>query len=149
MSRRGNNEGTIKQREDGRWEARIMLPGGRRKSLYGKTRKEVAQLLAEASRDRDKGLVIVTERQTVEQFLTNWLSNVKGTIRPRTWRRYEQFIRIHALPALGKTALTKVTPQQVQTFYAKKLAEGNAPTSVLHLHMVLRRAFDQALRFGL
>ena len=38
---RGNNEGMIRKRSDERWEARISLPDGTRKSFYGKTRQEV------------------------------------------------------------------------------------------------------------
>jgi hypothetical protein len=41
--RRGHGEGSIKQRVDGLWEARISLEGGKRKSLYGKTRKEAQE----------------------------------------------------------------------------------------------------------
>lgn len=33
-TRRGHHEGTIRQRPDGTWEARLSLPGGKRKSLY-------------------------------------------------------------------------------------------------------------------
>ena len=36
--RRANHEGTIYKRQDGRWVASVVLPGGRRKSYYGKTR---------------------------------------------------------------------------------------------------------------
>ena len=46
MGRRGNSEGTITKRADGRWEARISLPDGKRKSFYGKTRQEVARRLS-------------------------------------------------------------------------------------------------------
>ncbi len=38
---RGHGEGGIRQRPDGTWEARLSLPGGKRKSLYAKTRREV------------------------------------------------------------------------------------------------------------
>jgi len=31
--RRGHNEGSIQHRADGRWEARVSLPGGKRKAL--------------------------------------------------------------------------------------------------------------------
>jgi hypothetical protein len=34
---RGNGEGTIYKREDGRWLAQMTLHDGKRKSLYGKT----------------------------------------------------------------------------------------------------------------
>ena len=50
-TRRGHNEGTIRQRPDGTWEARLSLPGGRRKSFHAKTRREVQDKLRTAHRD--------------------------------------------------------------------------------------------------
>ena len=43
MRRRGDHEGTIYQRADGRWEARVTLGFGSRRSFYGATRQEVVQ----------------------------------------------------------------------------------------------------------
>jgi len=60
--RRGNNEGTITKRSDGRWEARISLEGGRRKSFYGKTRLEAQRKLTQAHSDINRGLPVVGER---------------------------------------------------------------------------------------
>jgi len=57
--RRGNSEGSIVKRGDGRWMARFTLDNGERKTPYAKTRQEAARALAEAIRDRDKGLPIV------------------------------------------------------------------------------------------
>ena len=45
MARRGHGEGTIYQRKDGRWTAVITLENHKRKTFYGKTRKEVQQKL--------------------------------------------------------------------------------------------------------
>jgi integrase len=46
-ARRGHGEGSICRRKDGRWTARIDLDyvNGKRKQIYGKTRKEVAEKL--------------------------------------------------------------------------------------------------------
>ena len=44
---RGHGEGSIFQRKDGRWVAQITLEDGRRKPLYGKTRKEAVMLAYE------------------------------------------------------------------------------------------------------
>ena len=67
-TRRGNGEGSVVKRGDGRWQARLTLDGSKPKYFYGKTRQEVARRLAEATRDRDKGLPIVGERQTVGRY---------------------------------------------------------------------------------
>ncbi len=148
-TKRGNNEGSITKRPDGLWEARITLDDGKRKSFYGKTRQEAARKLAAALRDRDAGLPVVGGAQTVGQYLSAWLAASKATVRLRTWRGYETHVRRHALPTLGALNLVKLTPQHVQLLYAKKLEEGLSSTSVHHLHVVLHRALDAALRLGL
>jgi flagellar biosynthesis component FlhA len=134
---------------DGLWEARVALPDGKRKSLYAKTRQAVARKLAEALRDRDKELPVVTDRQTVEQYFLSWLSVIRAKIRHSTWRKYEVHVRLHILPTLGKVVLAKVTTQQLQDLYARKLAEGLDRTSVHHLHAVVHMALDAAVRLEL
>lgn len=147
--KRGNSEGSISKRADGRWQARITLENGTRKYFYGRTRQEVARLLAAAIRDRDHGLPIVGERQTVSQYLKDWLERVRPTIKPKTYRSYEQLTRIHLIPALGRVSLAKLGPQHVQTLWARELEAGKSPTTVRRLHMVLHKALADALRLGL
>jgi integrase len=113
--KRGNNEGSITRRTDGLWEARITLPDGKRKSLYARTRQEVARKLAEALRDHDKGLPVVTDRQTVEQYFLSWLGVMQAKIRHSTWRKYEVYVRLHILPTLGKIVLAKLNAQQLKS----------------------------------
>lgn len=148
-TRRGNSEGNIRKRADGRWEARLVLEDGTRRSLYGRTRQEVTKLLAEALRDKERGITVLGDRQTVEDFMTSWTELCKHTIKPRTWRRYCQFVRLHIVPGLGKVPLSKLSAQQVQSLYARKLDEGLAPATVRQLHAVLHKALHTALRLGL
>ena len=149
MARRGNSEGSIYKRKDGRWAAAVSQPGAKRQTLYGKTRQEVAKKLTGALRDKESGFPVVSERQTVEQFLNQWLDAAQPTVRHTTYVRYEEYVRLHINPIIGRLRLNRLTPQQVQNLYAKKLADGMSPTSVRHLHTVLHRALRQALRWGL
>lgn len=148
-SRRGNSEGNIRKRSDGRWEARVSLPDGERKSLYGKTRQEVAHRLIQAHHDVQSGLPLLDERQTVGQYLESWIASVKPQIRLSSWRRYGDYVRVHLVPGLGRIPLAKLTPQHVQLFYARKLAEGLSSSTVHHIHGVLHRALDDALLMGI
>jgi hypothetical protein len=88
MTRRGANEGTIRERKDGRWEARVLLtrPDGRRtrRSLLGRSRAEVRDKLQAALRADAAGLPPVGERLTVGAFLDLWL---RDTARPKVRRR--------------------------------------------------------------
>jgi hypothetical protein len=67
--RRGQNEGGIHLRIDGRWEARLNLgwhEGKRvRKSFFATTREGVAKLLADAKSQYDRGIPIPHSGTTV------------------------------------------------------------------------------------
>lgn len=148
MSRRGHNEGTISQRKDGLWMARLSLPDGSRKAFYGKTRKSVLETLTKALRDLQRGLPVDFERQTVEQFLTFWLEQSAGpAVRPSTFESYSRLLRVHIIPVLGKKQVAKLSPQDVQAFLNKKLAEGLSPRSVQYLRAILRSALNVALKW--
>lgn len=149
MGKRGQGEGSISKRADGRWMARLTLPGGGRKYIYGKTRNEVAKQLTSALRDKDKGLPVVPERQTVARFLADWLGATRPTVKVTTFTRYEEFCRRHITPTLGTLKLAALTPQHLQGLYGQKLEEGLSPTTVGQLHRILHRALSQALRWGL
>lgn len=152
MSRRGHGEGSIHKRTDGRWAAVLDLgyqDGKRkRKYFYGDTRREVGERLVAAQRDHQQGLPSLGERQTVGQYLTGWLAATKPTVEPTTWERYENDVRLHLVPGLGRIRLAKLTPQQVAQFLASKLENGAMPRSVRNMRAVLRRALNEAQAHG-
>ncbi len=147
--KRGNHEGSIRKRPDGRWEARVMFDDGERKSIYGKTRQEVAHLLATAVRDYERGITPIDERQTVGVYLSSWIAGYKQRRRLTSYERNERTARLHLIPGLGKMALARLTPQHVEAFYTRKLAERTTAYTVRMCHRVLRQALNGALRLGL
>jgi integrase len=148
--RRANGEGSIYQRKDGRWAASISLGGMKRKHFLGKTRADVAGKLAVALKTHNEGLPVRFERQTFSAYITRWLNEtMKGAVAPRTWTRYEQLMRVHAIPAIGKLPLEKVTPQHVQRLYADVSAKGAKPGTIVQVHAVLHKAFKQAVLWNL
>jgi integrase len=148
--KRGNSEGTIRKRPDGRWEARLVLPDGQRKSLYGKTRQDAARQLDQAKQDRKDGVTAFEERQTLQQCLAFWLQNVKKRqVRASGYARYVADVNLHLIPGLGKVRLSKLTAQQVQALYSSKIEAGYAPATVQHMHVALHDALNYAVDLGL
>jgi integrase len=152
-TRRGKNEGSIHKRSDGRWCASVDLgwtAGKRlRRYLYGKTRKEVLDKLQTLQREQMLGVDIAPHQQTVQQFLENWLEQtVKRHNRPRTYDKYKDDVAHYILPHIGKLQLTKLTPDHVQRMLNEAANKGLSPRSVSNVRGVLRRALNQALRFG-
>ena len=68
MARRGHGEGSIYQRKDGRWAASITLEDRKRKTFYGKTRKEVQEQLTKALREQQQGMLTTGPRQTIQRW---------------------------------------------------------------------------------
>ena len=151
MGKRGNGEGSIYFRKsDEKWVGSITLENRKRKVFYGKTRKEVQEKLKVALREQQQGTLVTTPRQTLAQFLTDWLENSqKQSVRPRTYERYEELIRLHIVPVLGRYELQKLSAQHLQAFYAKKAGEGLSATTINHFHNVLHKALDTAVKWNL
>lgn len=151
--RRGQNEGSICKRSDGRWVAVLNLGyvdgKRRRKSFYGDTRKEVAGALAKALREQQQGIQPTNDRQTVEQYLTHWLETAKQTVRETSIESYERRLRRDVYPHLGRIVLSKLTPQDLADCYTKLLISGLSPSTVQRTHAILHRALKQATRWGL
>src|SRR5918997_184688 len=98
------------------------LTGPKRKTLYGKTRREVDEKLTKAKADRDGGLVFDADNMKVGKYLGRWLTDsVRDTVRPTTFERYEQMVRLHIHPVLGQLKLKNLTPAYVRGHYRQKL----------------------------
>jgi len=149
MTRRGHNEGSVYKRGDGRWCATLMLPDGRRKSFYGRTKRDVLDKLEQAKSIRARGLPIVAEHQTIEQFLESWLEAKRPRVEYNTWRAAREHASLHIVPTLGKLKLARLTAQQVQALYAALLGKGLSTTTVRHIHVTLKAALRSAVRLDL
>jgi integrase len=146
--RRGNNEGSISQTANGLWRARITLDNGKRKYFSSKSRAEAVKKMNDALHDLGKGIPLLDERQTVKQYLEVWYEGMKAQVRQSTYRRYGDYVH-HLTPGIGRYSLAKLSPQNLQVFYNKKLAEGLSPTTVHAIHAMLHRALEDALQMGL
>lgn len=160
--KRGNNEGTISKRKDGKWCAAITIgtkDNGKpdRKFFYGKTRHEVAEKLNQAINDVKKGTFVPTNKVTTTEWLDEWLNTYKKpSVRPSTFMDYEYLIRVHINPIIGKLLIKDLRPEHLQRLYNVKTASGQAngsgglsPSSVQHIHIVLHQALRQAVRNNL
>lgn len=140
--RRGNREGSLGQRADGRWEARIRLEGGGRKSVYGATRDECRRKLRAVLREIEDAGRPSDDKLTFGKYATRWLGTL--TLRDRTKRRYEGIVRLHLIPRLGKVTLSKIRADDIDSLLAAKLAEGLSPQSVEHIRAVIGRVLSVA-----
>ena len=160
--RRPQGDGTIRKRNDGRWEARIII-GHKHdgspmyKSAFAKTQrsalKQLHQLL-DLYRDVD-----LTEecRMTLGEWMDKWLDEYMiFTVRESTLDSYRCLTENQVKRFIGEKQLSSLTTAELQKFYIKIKNEGRvkpnrdgsyelADSMVRKIHMMLHEALDTAV----
>jgi hypothetical protein len=153
--RNAHGAGSIRQRPDGRWEARYSTgrdPGtGKQiqRSVYGATQAEVQKQLVKVLAAQESGTYVVPDKMTVSTWCDVWLTEYLGGVKSSTVATYDKNIRNHIKPALGAIALQKLTAHMVQGFYNRMQKEKNlSPKTVKCVHGVLHAALKKAVSIG-
>jgi integrase len=147
--KRGNGEGSKpRKRPDGRWEARY-YSHGKRKTVYGKTRKEVAGKLAAALATKDQPPAFEPTTIPVREFFEQYDEVAQDTMKRRSYETYQSIARKHLLPAFGSMKLADLDRKQIQRMYARKRDSGLSPARIRRIHGVLSAALNTAVRWRL
>jgi integrase len=146
----GNGEGSRpRERADGRWEARYWA-GGKRRSVYGSTRKEAADKLAKAIvNNEEPRTTLTTPNITVREFFAQYDDAVRDTMKRRSLETYRDIARLHLLPAFGNKKLKDLTREHVQQMYSQKRDAGLSAARVRRIHGVLSSVLNHAVRWRL
>lgn len=150
---RSNGLGSIKQRKDGRWEGQYTAgkdENGKliRKSVYGKTKKEVELKLAEITTDQQRGEFVKPEKLLCKEWLKTWQDEYLGAVKPSTATNYKYHIEQTIIPSIGGVKLQLLTAPMIQKMYNKKLNEGLSPKTIKNLHGVVHKSLEQAVKVG-
>jgi Site-specific recombinase XerD len=158
-SRRGNGEGSIFKRNDGKWCG--VVTNGRdkegrlnRQYVYGKSRQEVADKILKMQHEIKTGTYIEPTKVKVGEWLDLWLQEyMKPSLRPTTFGSYEHIIRTHIKPELGDIILKDLRPEHLQKLYNEKFRKGRVDGTgglsakyVRYIHNLVHESLDQAIK---
>jgi integrase len=159
--RRGNGEGCIYKRKDGRWECRFVVgkdENGKwiRKNAIARNHKEIVEKL-QSLKEQYKGVVITSsENITVDEWLNRWLDEYKKPfIRPNTYTGYKEAVK-QIVARIGTKQISRLRTEEIQKMYNElredgrmihRDARGGALTAnyVRKIHMVLQAALEYAV----
>lgn len=114
------------------------------------TKKDAEKRLSELLHQLDTGTFMKPGKTTLAEYLGRWLQDyAKPNLSPRGFERYESIARVHLLPSLGNIPLTQLRPEHLQKHYTLKLNDGLSPRSVRYHHVVLHKALQTAIKWGL
>lgn len=154
--KRGQNEGTIRQRPDGRWEARITTgtnPGtGKpiRRSIYGDTQAAVRKEMTAILRELDRGTYQAPNKITVSAWMEEWFATFcENKVKPLTLQSYRASIKNHIAPAIGAIELQAVKGTHIQRLYNSMTRAGLSGKTVKNTSAIMHKAFSVALKQGI
>jgi integrase len=155
-ARRGRGEGSISQRDGGRWEGKVSLgydaQGKRiRKTVYGKTKAEVQEKLDALKHDALMGKPIDSNRITVAEHFEDWLRVKKTSVRSSTYLKYESHVLKDIVPVLGHIQLRTLDYRRINAFY-EYLDEREPPLAtrtIYDIAAILRSGLEDAVRKNL
>ncbi|KNY25022.1 tyrosine-type recombinase/integrase [Pseudobacteroides cellulosolvens] len=151
MAKRGNGEGSIYKRKDGKWMGSLTIgrdSSGKiiRKTIYGKTRQEVLIKMDTIKHDIKTSNYVEPDKITVEEWLLYWLKSYKkNKLKPRTYDSYESLSNINIIPYIGQIKLQKLKTKDIQDTYNKRYEEGLSASTISKINIVLKSALKKAI----
>lgn len=150
QSRRGHNEGCVYyEPERDRWVAEITIETGQRKKYRTKTKQEAIRKKNAVLRELEQGALATGPQRKLGAYIEDWLENVhKSTLKVSAYVKYKKNIKYILTDRVGNVWLQKLTPEQVQRFYARLSEKELSSKTVNAVHGVLHLALDNAVRWG-
>jgi len=153
-------KGHVRERSSGHWA--IVLDVGERDPKTGKKKRkwhsfkgtkrqadsECARLIAQL----EAGSYVEPTKQTVAQFLDEWLTFIGPSVAPKTLERYAEICRKTIAPQIGDVILAKLKTDRIDAAFTAMLTAGRrgavgglSPRTVHHARRVLIKALGQAV----
>ncbi|HRE00398.1 MAG TPA: site-specific integrase, partial [Ilumatobacteraceae bacterium] len=123
----------------------------------GGTRKGAEKILADLVKRHHDGDYRAPDKITLGDYLIErWLPTKRAQLRFSTFDSYTRNVRNHVVPRIGNIPLQKLTPEDLDQFYATLLTEGKlngkkgglSVKTVRYIHTIIRKALADAQRKG-
>ena len=127
------------------------VPGGtKRKTTTKRDEEEGWAWVAEMERVYGGDEPEVIGAQSVGEYLEEWLRDaIEPSVSPSTHDKRSWAVNEHIRPALGGVKLRELDARRIQALYASMARAGYAYSTRREIHVTLKMALSQALKWGL
>lgn len=142
---RSRDFGSIRKRDNGKWQARYNDLAGQRHSRMFDTKSDAAAWLATVKADllRHDWINPHRARVTFGEWADEWLST-SIHLRPKTADAYDRLLRNRILPVFGGQAVASIETPDVQRFVTRLRNQGVPTGTVSKCRAVMRSVFKCA-----
>jgi integrase len=151
-NRRGNKEGSIYKRKDGKWSGYVHIGynaqgQASRKYFYGDTREEVARKVAELSSDVFNGILPAeADKRTTGDYIIDWALRFKRVeVSARTFGWCLYIINSHINPIIGNVPLKQLSVNHIQALLREKSKQGYGKRLLNGIRDTLGQALTHAV----
>ena len=150
-TRRGNNEGSIFQRSDGRWGGALTMgydENGKiiRKTIYGKSRAEVVKKLSEISGRMKSNSYDLVEQNDLETLMFEYLMTFKkSAVAPRTFEGNIRNFKLHIAPLIGKMKVYEIDNYVIQKLVNNLIDQGYSTDTIKKCKHLISQFFEYAI----
>lgn len=83
------------------------------------------------------------------ELFERWMTEKKADVRENTLESYRYYLDKHIKPYFTNYTIKSVKAADIQTYYTKKLNEGQSGNTLLKHHIIIKGALDMAVRQNL
>ena len=140
---RGKHEGSVYQRNDGRWVGSVSIDG-KRFYGYGKTVWEAIEKLEELKREHSSAQSHDASSITLEEWVESWLQEIGPDLRPSTLNTYRHTLK-PIVAQLAHISLRDVSPRLLSEAFAKLRQSGKGARQLNLGHGYLKTCLKHAV----
>ncbi len=150
-TRRGDHEGSIFQRSDGRWVASATIgydEEGKiiRKHIYGRSRIDVAEKLAEITNRISSDTFEFVDKTLFKEMMHEWLMVFKkNQVSPRTFEGNIRHFRKYIEPKIGNMKINEINSISIQKLLNDMMNKGLGIDYIRKCRFLLRQFFEYAV----
>jgi integrase len=151
---KARERGQIIDRGNGSWLVKIYRGrDGNGKRLYSNhtvrgKRSDAQKYLTAKMREKDLGVFIAVNKQTLNEHLDNWLKLINARVAEQTFNSYEAMLRVHIRNHIGQLRLSNIKTHDIQGIYTTMLERGLSPRTVRYAHAVIAMAMKKAVELN-
>lgn len=145
--KRGNGEGSLRQRADGRWSVTFTLGcdnNGKqlRKTVYGKTQKEAIEKGNVLKRQIEYGIVI-NKRIRFGEWADKWYKEFEGNVSDSTYEGYA-YTQSLTKKLLGNRLLYSIKASDIETAIKQLITDGYSASQITKVKAMYNQIFRKA-----
>lgn len=138
-----------KKRSDGMYQKNIVIGRNadgsyKRKTVYGKTQKELEERIAEIKSQLKMGIRI-DDDSTFRELSEVWINNYRPTMNTTWAYQQERFLNLHILPYIGDIKVKKLTKFDMQSRTNAMREEGYATSTMKKVRNIAAQIFEVAM----